>query len=94
MMRVISVGERAWTLDLLRREKRIETEDGLIISWVPGQASALDASEIDRSKDVGTVTVERQTENGREDVVYGVDFAFAFHAFYPNAPIITKIDEG
>ncbi|WP_281301266.1 MULTISPECIES: DUF3179 domain-containing protein [unclassified Iodidimonas] len=94
MMRVVSVGERAWTLDLLRREKRIETEDGLIISWVPGQASALDASEIDRSKDVGTVTVERQTENGLEDVVYGVDFAFAFHAFYPNAPIITKIDEG
>ncbi|GEQ97319.1 hypothetical protein JCM17844_09560 [Iodidimonas gelatinilytica] len=92
MARVVSVGERAWTLDLLRRETRIETVDGLILEWVPGQASALDAHEIDRSRDVGNVSVQRKTADGLVDVVHGVDFAFAFHAFYPDARIIHDIE--
>ena len=40
--------------------------------------------------DVGNVVAQRKTASGMEDVVYGVDFAFAFHAFYPEAEIATK----
>jgi hypothetical protein len=35
----------------------------------------------------GNVVVLRRTGRGLEDVVYDVSFAFAFHAFHPNAPI-------
>jgi hypothetical protein len=31
--------------------------------------------------------VRRKTGEGWEDVTYFVDFAFAFHAFHPDAPI-------
>ncbi len=37
--------------------------------------------------DVGNILVRRKTGAGWEDVTYFVDFAFAFHAFSPNAPI-------
>ena len=37
--------------------------------------------------DVGKVVVQRRTSDGREDVAYGIDFAFAFHAFRPDAVI-------
>ena len=57
-------------------------------STSPGQASALDTEVIAEGFDVGNVTVQRKNADGAlEDVVYGVDFAFAFHAFYPDAPI-------
>lgn len=86
--RLVTVDGVAWTLALLRKEKTIAAGD-LIIRWEPGQASALDSSIIAQGFDVGNVTVQRKTENGLEDVVYGVDFAFAFHAFSPDAPIHT-----
>lgn len=88
LMRVVSVGDRAWTLDYLRRKGRIETADGLVLSWEEGQASALDAPLIADSRDVGNVTVVRRTPEGMMDVVHGIDFAFAFHAFHPDAEII------
>jgi hypothetical protein len=90
LARVVSVGERAWSLDLLRARQRIETDDGLVITWTPGQASALDAETVAGGADVGDVVVQRRTEAGMTDVVYGVDFAFAFHAFHPGAKIIVE----
>jgi hypothetical protein len=35
------------------------------------------------------VVVQRKTDHGLEDVTYSVDFAFAFHAFFPNGIIHT-----
>ena len=88
LSRVVSVGEEAWSLDLVRERRRIEVGD-LVITWEPGQASALDTAVIARGAEVGNVVVQRRTPTGYEDVVYRVDFAFAFHAFNPAAPIHT-----
>ena len=90
LSRVVSVEGRAWSLEFLRRKTRIETDDGLVLNWEPGQNSALDRRIIAESFDVGNVTVQRKSAAGLEDVVYGVDFAFAFHAFHPDAEIVTK----
>ncbi len=90
MARVVSVDDRAWALNYVRGKGRIETEDGLIITWHQGQNSALDHRLIDEGRDVGTILVQRKTAGGLEDVVYGVDFAFAFHAFYPESEIIVE----
>jgi hypothetical protein len=84
---VVTVGDEAWSLDYVREQKRIETADGIIITWEPGQNSALDTSSIAEGMDVGNVVVQRRTADGLEDVVYGIDFAFAFHAFRPGAVI-------
>ena len=86
MARVVRVGDRAWSLELLRQKGVIET-DGLRLSWQPGQASALDTTEIAGGRDVGNVVVERRTTEGWVDAIYSVDFAFAFHAFFPDKPI-------
>lgn len=83
LARVVRVGDRAWTLELVRRLQRIETEDGLIIVWTAGQNSALDRASIARGRDIGNVVVTRRGA----DVPYSVDFAFAFYAFYPDSRI-------
>lgn len=90
MARVVTVGNRAWALTLVRKTGRIVTEDGLVITWEEGQNSALDSHRIDQGRDVGNVLVQQKTETDLKDVVYGVDFAFAFHAFYPDSLIIVK----
>jgi len=41
-------------------------------------------------EDIGNVVVQRRTARGLEDAVYDVSFAFAFHAFHPQAPIHVK----
>ncbi|MFQ5785196.1 MAG: DUF3179 domain-containing protein [Alphaproteobacteria bacterium] len=88
--RVVTVGKEAWSLALLRKRKTITVGD-IVINWEPGQASALDTAVIAEGFDVGNVTVQRRGTGGAvEDVVYGVDFAFAFHAFNPDAPIHTE----
>ena len=92
LARVISVGDgngvfRAWSMEALKREKRVETEDGIVLTWSPGQNSALDAPSIREGVDVGNVVVQRKNGNEMSDVAYGVDFAFAFHAFYPDVQI-------
>ncbi len=90
LQRVVRVGAEAWSLALVRERGRIEAGD-LVITWEPGQASALDARLIGRGIDVGNVVVQRRLPDGRlEDVVYSVDFAFAFRAFYPDAPLHTR----
>ena len=60
--------------------------EGHKFSWRKGQASAVNAGDISKGKDVGTVLVN-QADNGKP-VAYDVTFAFVAHAFHPNAPII------
>ncbi|MBT5264432.1 MAG: DUF3179 domain-containing protein [Rhodospirillaceae bacterium] len=85
LARVITVGDKAWSLSLLRKQERIVDGD-LVLSWTPGQNSALDARVIAKGKDVGNVVVQR----AGTDVVYDVTFAFVFHAFRPKGQLIIK----
>ncbi len=85
MARVIAVGDKAWSLALLREKGKI-SDGGTVLAWSAGQNSALHARKISEGRDVGNVTVKR---NGA-DAVYDVTFAFVFHAFYPDKRIITE----
>ncbi len=82
MTRVVAVGAQAWSLPLLRDKGRIESGD-LVLTWEPGQSSALDSANIAEGRDVGNVVVQRKSESGLADVPYDVTFAFVFHAFQP-----------
>ncbi|MDW3205891.1 MAG: DUF3179 domain-containing protein [Alphaproteobacteria bacterium] len=86
--RVVSLADKreAWALSLLREKGRIETADGVVLTWTPGQSSALDTYRIEAGRDVGTVIASKDGQ----DVPYFVDFAFAFHAFRPDATIHIK----
>ena len=86
LARVVVVGEEAWSLDLLRKAGRMEAGE-LVLSWRPGQASALDAPRIADGRDVGSVVVQRQRDGRLEDVVHHVTFAFVFHAFEPEGTL-------
>jgi hypothetical protein len=86
LVRVVAVGDEAWTLDLLKKRRHIEAGD-LVLTWEPGQASPLDTADIDAGQDIGNIVVPRRTAHGLEDAVYDVSFAFAFHVFHPNAAI-------
>lgn len=83
---MVAVGDQAWSLDLLRDKKRIETDD-LVITWQPGQLSVLDVSYIKESRDIGYVTVQRRTPNGLQDAIHDMTFAFAFNAFHPDGTL-------
>ena len=73
---------------LVKEKGEILISDNRRIRWEKGQASALDRSAIAQGLDVGNVVVEQKTESGEWiDTVYMVDFAFAFHAFFPDTPI-------
>ena len=87
LSRVVTIGKEAWSLDFVRERGTIRTDSGVIITWEAGQNSALGDDTISEGKDVGNVVVQRPTEDGLLDVPYSVDFAFAFHAFYPESPI-------
>lgn len=81
----------AWALDLLRERGRVETDDGFVITWEPGQNSALDSSAISRGVDVGNVVVQQRSAQGElVDYPYGIDFACAYQAFFPNGEIIVQ----
>lgn len=82
LARVVRVGDRAWPLTRFADTQEI-TEAGLRITWTKGQASALDQSEIAEGREVGTIRVT-DAKTGKP-VVYEVVFAFAFHAFTPDA---------
>lgn len=97
LVRVVAVrrGDMAGavTLELLRRERSV-TIGPYILSWTPGQASALDNEFIARGHDVGNV-VAQETRDGRlEDVAYDITFAFTFHAFHPETTIIQACPSG
>ncbi len=87
LARVVRVGAEAWSLELVQRSKRMETGGGLVIAWSPGQNSVMDQEVIARGADIGNVTVQRPGADGLQDVPYSVDFAFAFHAFFPEGVI-------
>ncbi len=89
MARVVAVGNRAWALASLAERGRIEDGD-LVLRWTAGQNSALDTRDISQGRDVGNVVVQRRTDAGLADVPYDVTFAFAFHAFHPEAEISTR----
>lgn len=79
LMRVIRIGDRAWTMDRVRKAGEV-TEAGVTITWAEGQASALDQSQLATGREVGSIRVR----DGRgRDVPHDVMFAFAFHAFWP-----------
>lgn len=80
LARVVRVGDTAWTFERVRKEGEI-VEKGLRISWSKGQASALDKTDIQASKEVGTIRV-RDAKTGK-DMAHDVMFAFAFNAFFP-----------
>ncbi len=83
---VLVVGKKVWALDLIRKLKRIEDGD-LVIIWEPGQNSALDRATIAESRDIGNLTVQRRTTEGLVDAVHDLTFAFVAHAFLPDSRI-------
>ena len=87
LARVVVVEGQAWSLALLREKGSITSGD-LMLTWMPGQRSALDRPDITAGRMVGTVTAQRQTGDGAVDVPYDVTFAFVFHAFTPEGKII------
>lgn len=80
LARVVRVANRAWPLDRLIGEGRIDSA-GLVLTWEAGQASALERGDLGQGREVGNVRVT--DANGR-DVVHDIPFAFAFHAFHPD----------
>jgi len=83
---VVAVGDQAWALDLLSKEKRVETDD-LVITWESGQNAAMDRRNISQGRDIGNVTVQRKDGDNLVDAVHDVTFAFSFHAFNPDGTI-------
>lgn len=90
MTRVVRVAGTAWSLPLLQSMGRIETPE-LVLTWQPGQASALDTRQISSGRDVGNVLVQRKTDSGLEDMAYEVTFAFVFKAFEPEGQLIQAL---
>lgn len=80
LARVVRVSDSAWPLARLSEEGTV-TENGITLTWVAGQASALDSANIADGKKVGNVRV-RGGVNGA-DLAHDVMFAFAFQAFWP-----------
>lgn len=80
LARVVRVGDMAWPLTRLREARRVE-EASLTLEWRPGQASALDSSDIAGGKEVGDVIVR---DARGDEIPYDMPFAFAFRAFFPN----------
>ncbi len=78
--RVVRVGDRAWRLNRLAEEGEVR-EAGVTITWLAGQASALDAGQISEGRDVGSIRVR---DSAGRDVPHDVMFAFAFDAFWPD----------
>jgi len=80
LARVVRVGDQAWPVGRLRGEPEIK-EAGLVISWVSGQASALDSRDIGEGRDIGTIRVRDEQGN---DVPHDIIFAFSFDSLWPD----------
>lgn len=83
LQRVVVVSGKAWSIDLLRRSKRIEDGE-TVLTWFEGQNSIHDHPIVSSGRDVGNVIVQKA---GR-DLPYDVTFAFAFRAFWPDGEIV------
>ena len=77
---VLAGGDDAWSLDLIKRKKRIEAGD-LVITCASGQKSALYNSYNAEGRDIRNVVVQRHIPKGLVDAVHDLTFAFVFHAF-------------
>ena len=86
--RVIVVGTNAWTLKKLK-SRRVISDAGVVLRWLPGQNSVHDTKVISFGRDVGNVTVQRYNPvlQNWQDAIYNVSFAYAFKAFLPNADL-------
>ncbi len=85
--RVVVVDGVAWTFSLLRKRKQVIAGD-LVVTWEPGQNSALDSALVKDGRDVGNVVVQRRGKDGSlKDAIHDVSFAFAFRAFFPRGTI-------
>ncbi|PIW26485.1 MAG: hypothetical protein COW30_14775 [Rhodospirillales bacterium CG15_BIG_FIL_POST_REV_8_21_14_020_66_15] len=89
MVRVVVVGDKAWSLPLLREKGRIEDGE-LVLNWREGQSSALDHPDMTRGREVGNVVVQRRSNGQLVDEVYDVTFAFVYHAFHEGRRIVTE----
>lgn len=89
LARLVSVGDDAWPLELLRDKGRID-HDGLVLTWTAGQSSPLDTAETAKGRDVGNVVAQRREAGGLVDVVHDLSFAFAFKALRPGGRIHTQ----
>lgn len=87
MARVVAVGEKAWSLELLRKQGVI-TDGDVTIVWQTGQNSALDSALIENGRDIGNITVQREIEGQDVDIAHDITFAFVFHAFRPQGTIL------
>lgn len=81
--RVIVIGDRAWTFDLLRARGQVEVDD-LVLTWRAGQNSALDTRRIADGRDVGGVIAQRRVDGTLVDTDHHITFAFVFFAFQPD----------
>lgn len=90
MSRVVVVnlddGIRAVALTHLREAGRVETDD-VVVTWISGVNSALDARQIDAGRDVGAVEAFRKSDGS--DLVHDITFGFVVHAFHPGATVLT-----
>ena len=88
LARVVSLVDRkrAIAMSKLRREGSVRWGE-VTLEWHEGQASALDHGLVERGKEVGSVYAWREKDGTRVAAVYFVDFAFAFHAFFPKSEI-------
>ncbi|MDP6426419.1 MAG: DUF3179 domain-containing protein [Rhodospirillales bacterium] len=93
MTRLVVVGDQAWTLDLLRQKRRIQSGD-LVISLEDGRNSALDTRNIAKGREVGNVIVQRRSAAGLKDEVHDITFAFVFKAFRPKGRVHTSWPPG
>lgn len=80
LSRVVRVGDRAWPLARLADAGTI-SEAGVELTWVAGQASALDHGVIAEGRDIGNIRVR---DGAGTDLPHDVMFAFAYHAFWPD----------
>ena len=80
----------AVSLPLLRQKGELALGD-ITIAWTHGVNSALDSSRISEGRDVGAIrTIRKGADGTDEDVIHDITFAFAFHAFHPDIPIIVE----
>jgi hypothetical protein len=74
------------SLDKIAKSGELETE-GFKLSWIKGQASALDSQTISEGRDVGNLIVTDVSGGLNVDGVYDITFAFVAHAFHPDITI-------
>jgi len=77
-------------LEHLRKSGAL-TLKGVRLSWKAGQSSAVDAAELAKGRDVGTVKAVSDLPDTKGALLpYDVTFAFVAHAFHPDVAITGK----